>query len=62
MSNLGEVNFSSVDSKNKTAQIRYYLTLIKSIENVFVVCETGFNAGHSAAIWLHSNPSIIYFG
>ena len=61
----GSDSFSSqghVYSKNLTAQIQYYLTLAKSVEDVYVVCETGFNAGHSAALWLSSMPQIIYFG
>lgn len=55
-------NQGHIYSKNLTTQIQYYLTLAKSVEDVFVVCETGFNAGHSAALWLYSMPQIVYFG
>eukprot|EP01036_Dinobryon_divergens_P029428 gene29428-38522_t len=54
-------NQGHIYSKNLTTQIQYYLTLAKSVEDVFVVCETGFNAGHSAALWLYSMPQIVYF-
>jgi predicted O-methyltransferase YrrM len=33
-----------------------------NLDNVTVICETGFNAGHSAITFLFANPNSIYFG
>ena len=43
---------------NSAKRIEQYLTYIKLAEAPFVrtICETGFNAGHSALAWLAANP------
>ena len=38
-------------------QATYYGRVVASTPNITNVCEVGFNAGHSTAIWLSSNPA-----
>jgi len=38
-------------------QATYYGRVVASTPNISNVCEVGFNAGHSTAIWLSSNPA-----
>ena len=41
-------------------QVRLYHD-IASLDFIETVCETGFNAGHSAFIWLNVNPDVRVF-
>ncbi len=36
-------------------EVKYYVNLM-TLPNISVVCETGFNAGHSAITFLAANP------
>jgi hypothetical protein len=38
-------------------QVVYYSAVARSRSNITTICETGFNAGHSAIVWLFSNPN-----
>ena len=40
------------------AQVAFYSRLAARLPADSAVCEVGFNAGHSAAVWLITNPSI----
>ena len=36
---------------------RQIYTALSKLENIKHICEIGFNAGHSALLWLHSNQN-----
>jgi hypothetical protein len=43
------------------AEVKYFAQLAKK-SNISNICETGFNAGHSAITFLWANPQAHYYG
>lgn len=54
------VGLGEHDMEGNSAQIinqtKAYYSVISNISCTRIVCETGFNAGHSAAVWLSGKP------
>ncbi len=43
-------------------EVVFYAKSVAHLPNISIVCETGFNAGHSAITFLYANPKIKYIG
>jgi hypothetical protein len=43
-------------------EVKFYAQSVAHLPNISIVCETGFNAGHSAITFLYANPKIKYIG